>query len=138
MNIEHRMLRVSLGAVVMTPQDPAIFGIPIDFILFGVTFHGVAEFHQHTLLAIGLHGALTSFREEPCAFGSAKVFASRSERRLRVAGHRVDSFEFPRQYCWSADRWRAGTSTLPGEDAHWLCRGNCCHVQRWRRVERTG
>ena len=41
-DIEHRMLRVSLGAVVMTPQDPAIFGISIDLILFGLTLPGVA------------------------------------------------------------------------------------------------
>jgi len=42
MDIEHRMLRIRLGAVVMTPQGPAIFGISIDFILFGLTLPGVA------------------------------------------------------------------------------------------------
>ena len=43
------MLGISLGAVVMTQQHPAIFGIPIDFILFGLTLVCVAVFHQHTL-----------------------------------------------------------------------------------------
>jgi hypothetical protein len=41
-DIEHRTLRISLGAVVMTPQDSAIFGIPIDFILVGLTLPRVA------------------------------------------------------------------------------------------------
>ena len=31
------------------PQDPALFGIPVDFILFGVTLAGVAIFHRHTM-----------------------------------------------------------------------------------------
>jgi hypothetical protein len=48
-DIEHRTLRISLGAIVMTPQDPAIFGIPIDFILFGLTLPGVAVFHENQL-----------------------------------------------------------------------------------------
>jgi len=30
-------------------QAPAVFGIPLDFILFGVTLVGVALFHHHTL-----------------------------------------------------------------------------------------
>jgi hypothetical protein len=52
------MLRISLAAVVMTPQDSAIFGIPIDFILFGLTLPGVAEFHWHTL-RVALAGLVT-------------------------------------------------------------------------------
>src|SRR5262245_35272494 len=32
-----------------TVEPPAILGIPIDFILFGLTLIGVALFHQHTL-----------------------------------------------------------------------------------------
>jgi len=43
------MLRISLGAIAMTPEDPAIFGIPIDFILFGLTLVCVAVFHQQTM-----------------------------------------------------------------------------------------
>jgi len=31
------------------PEPPAIAGIPIDFILFGLTLMGVALFHRHTL-----------------------------------------------------------------------------------------
>jgi hypothetical protein len=34
----------------MTPQDPAIFGIPIDFILFGLTLPSVAVFHANRLV----------------------------------------------------------------------------------------
>jgi len=52
------MLRVSLGAIVMTPRDPAIFGIPIDFILFGMTLVCVAVFHHHTM-RVALAGLLT-------------------------------------------------------------------------------
>jgi Na+/H+ antiporter NhaD/arsenite permease-like protein len=36
-------------ANVSTGQNPAMFGIPIDFILFGLTLLGVALFHRHTL-----------------------------------------------------------------------------------------
>ncbi|MGH8743214.1 MAG: citrate transporter [Burkholderiales bacterium] len=31
------------------PEGPALFGIPVDFILFGLTLLGVALFHHHTL-----------------------------------------------------------------------------------------
>ena len=52
------MLGISLGAVVMTPPHPAIFGIPIEFILFGLTLVCVAVFHQHTL-RVALAGLVT-------------------------------------------------------------------------------
>src|SRR5438552_9937297 len=42
-------LAISSSAGAMTPQDPAIFGIPIDFILFGLTLLCVALFYQHTM-----------------------------------------------------------------------------------------
>jgi hypothetical protein len=42
----------------MTPQDPAIFGIPIDFILFGLALPGVAVFHRHTM-RVALAGLIT-------------------------------------------------------------------------------
>jgi hypothetical protein len=42
----------------MTPQDPAIFGMPIDFILFGPTLPGVAVFHRHTM-RVALAGLIT-------------------------------------------------------------------------------
>ena len=42
----------------MTPQDPAIFGIPIDFILFGLTLLCVAVFHHHTM-RVALAGLVT-------------------------------------------------------------------------------
>jgi Na+/H+ antiporter NhaD/arsenite permease-like protein len=33
----------------MTSQDPTIFGIPVEFLLFGLTLAGVAIFHRHTM-----------------------------------------------------------------------------------------
>src|SRR5437762_8178940 len=33
----------------MTPPCPTLFGIPVDFVLFGLTLIGVAIFHHHTL-----------------------------------------------------------------------------------------
>ncbi|HVS26710.1 MAG TPA: citrate transporter [Burkholderiales bacterium] len=33
----------------VTKDGPALFGIPVDFILFGLTLLGVALFHRHTL-----------------------------------------------------------------------------------------
>lgn len=39
-------------------RDPAIFGIPIDFILFGLTLVCVAVFHQHTM-RVALAGLVT-------------------------------------------------------------------------------
>jgi hypothetical protein len=53
------MLRISLGVIVMTPQDPAIFGMPIDFILLGLTLPGVAVFHEHTM-CVALAGLVTA------------------------------------------------------------------------------
>jgi hypothetical protein len=41
----------------VTP-NPALFGIPIDFILFGLTLLGVAVFHRHTL-RVALTGLAT-------------------------------------------------------------------------------
>ncbi len=58
LGVERWELGVSLGAVVMTPQDPAIFGIPVDFILFGLTLVGVAVFHHHTM-RVALTGLAT-------------------------------------------------------------------------------
>jgi Na+/H+ antiporter NhaD/arsenite permease-like protein len=42
----------------MTPELIRIFGIPLDFFLFGLTLLGVALFHAHTL-RIALAGAIT-------------------------------------------------------------------------------
>ena len=58
-------------------ETPAIAGIPVDFILFGLTLAGVALFHRHTL-AIAVTGllvitayklAFTGFREGPGVSG---------------------------------------------------------------------
>ncbi len=40
------------------PTIPMIFGVPVDFILFGLTLLGVAVFHHHTL-KVALTGLLT-------------------------------------------------------------------------------
>src|SRR6266480_5368411 len=42
----------------MTPQDPTVFGIPVDFLLFGLTLLGVAVFHHHTM-RVALAGLVT-------------------------------------------------------------------------------
>ena len=38
-----------MKTIAIIPNPPAIFGIPLDFILFGLTLLGVAVFHHHTL-----------------------------------------------------------------------------------------
>jgi Na+/H+ antiporter NhaD/arsenite permease-like protein len=46
------LLATGLGACVSgaaLPEPPAVAGVPIDFILFGLTLLGVALFHHHTL-----------------------------------------------------------------------------------------
>jgi len=58
LNIERLALGVSLRAIAMTPQDPTIFGIPVEFVLFGLTLAGVAIFHQRTMRA-ALTGLVT-------------------------------------------------------------------------------
>jgi Na+/H+ antiporter NhaD/arsenite permease-like protein len=40
------------------PQDPALFGIPLDFILFGLTLLGIAVFYHHTM-RVALSGLVT-------------------------------------------------------------------------------
>jgi hypothetical protein len=42
----------------MTPQDPALFAISLDFALFGLTLIGVAVFHHHTM-RVALIGLVT-------------------------------------------------------------------------------
>jgi Na+/H+ antiporter NhaD/arsenite permease-like protein len=42
----------------MTPQDPTIFGIPVEFVLFGLTLASVAIFHQCTM-RVALTGLVT-------------------------------------------------------------------------------
>jgi hypothetical protein len=42
----------------MTPQDPSLFGIPVDFVLFGVPLAGVAIFHQ-CIMRVALTGLVT-------------------------------------------------------------------------------
>ena len=49
---------ISLSAIAMTPQVPTLFGIPIDFVLFGLTLFCVAVFHNHTM-RVALAGLAT-------------------------------------------------------------------------------
>jgi Na+/H+ antiporter NhaD/arsenite permease-like protein len=49
LNIGRWTLGITLSTLSMSPADPAIFGIPIDFILFGLTLLCVAVFHHHTM-----------------------------------------------------------------------------------------
>ena len=45
------------------PEHPALFGIPVDFILFALTLAGVALFHRHTLaVALSGLGAITLYK----------------------------------------------------------------------------
>ncbi len=46
------------SAVAAAPVSPVVWGIPIDFILFGLTLLGVALFHHHTL-RVALVGMVT-------------------------------------------------------------------------------
>jgi Na+/H+ antiporter NhaD/arsenite permease-like protein len=48
---------VSSDTIALTP-DPAIFAIPLDFVLFGLTLIGVAMFHLHTM-RVALVGLVT-------------------------------------------------------------------------------
>src|SRR6266545_717826 len=52
-----------LATPVAAAEGPAIAGVPIEFILFGLTLLGVALFHHHTLRValIGL-GTITAYK----------------------------------------------------------------------------
>jgi Na+/H+ antiporter NhaD/arsenite permease-like protein len=44
-------------------EGPALFGIPVDFVLFGITLLGVALFHRHTLaVALAGLGVITAYK----------------------------------------------------------------------------
>src|SRR5437867_1089283 len=49
---------MNANTIAMAVRDPVIFGIPIDFILFGVTLLCVAVFHNHTM-RVALAGLAT-------------------------------------------------------------------------------
>src|SRR5436309_2013913 len=66
-------------SVVATVDPPAVFGVPVDFILFGLCLLGVAIFHRHTL-AVALSGlaavtiykiVMTGFKTGPGVTGFA-------------------------------------------------------------------
>jgi Na+/H+ antiporter NhaD/arsenite permease-like protein len=47
-----------ISDTIAMPRDPTLFGISIDFVLFGLTLLGVAVFHRHTL-RVALTGLVT-------------------------------------------------------------------------------
>ena len=51
-------MKIASSAFVVAPEGPLVFGIPVDFVLFGLTLLGVALFHQHTL-RVALAGSVT-------------------------------------------------------------------------------
>ena len=51
-------MKIASSAFAVAPEGPLIFGIPLDFVLFGLTLLGVALFHQHTL-RVALAGSVT-------------------------------------------------------------------------------
>jgi hypothetical protein len=51
-------LGISLHAIAVAPQDPSLFGIPIDFLLFGSTLAGVEIFRECTM-RVALTGLVT-------------------------------------------------------------------------------
>ncbi|MGH8670371.1 MAG: citrate transporter, partial [Burkholderiales bacterium] len=64
-------------------MTPELFGVPVDFVLFGATLIGVALFHHHTL-RVALTGlavivlyklAFTGFKTGPGVGGLALQFA---------------------------------------------------------------
>ena len=68
-----------LSAVAAAPEGPTLAGVPVEFILFGLTLLGVALFHRHTLKvgliglsAISLHKiAFSPFKSGPGLAGFA-------------------------------------------------------------------
>lgn len=54
---------VLLGAIGMAQRAPALFGVPIDFVLFGLTLLGVAVFHHRTMrVALAGLAAVTIYK----------------------------------------------------------------------------
>ena len=51
-------MKIASSAFAVAPEGPLVFGIPVDFVLFGLTLLGVALFHQHTL-RVALAGSVT-------------------------------------------------------------------------------
>ena len=45
----HEEIASSALALALAPEGPLVFGISVDFVLFGMTLLGIALFHQHTL-----------------------------------------------------------------------------------------
>src|SRR5262245_37644095 len=61
-----RLLACALAAVpapVLAAEGPALLGVPVDFILFGLTLAGVALFHRHTLyVALAGLAVITAYK----------------------------------------------------------------------------
>jgi hypothetical protein len=51
-------MKIASSALALAPEGPLVFGISVDFVLFGMTLLGIALFHQHTL-RVALAGSVT-------------------------------------------------------------------------------
>src|SRR5258707_875138 len=51
-------MKIASSPFAVAPEGPLVFGIPVDFALFGMTLLGVALFHQRTL-RVALAGSVT-------------------------------------------------------------------------------
>jgi hypothetical protein len=51
-------MAIVFNAIATLPRAPAVFGIPVDFLLFGLTLLGVVVFHHHTM-GVALAGLVT-------------------------------------------------------------------------------
>src|SRR6516165_5706797 len=52
------VMKIPSSTIPIAPEGSLVFGIPVDFVLFGLTLLGVALFHQHTL-RVALAGLVT-------------------------------------------------------------------------------
>ena len=51
-------MKIASSTFAIAPEGPLVFGIPVDFVLFGLTLLGVALFHRRTL-GVALAGFVT-------------------------------------------------------------------------------
>ena len=73
-------------------QNPAIAGIPIDFILFAITLLGVALFHHHTLqVAVTGLTVITLFKIFFSPFAAGPGLAGFFASRARMGAARESS-----------------------------------------------
>ncbi len=84
------MIAAALAA--LTETTPTVFGVPLDFILFGLTLLGVAVFHHHTL-KVALTGLLTITIYKILFTGFIVVMVAIGERRWKAMELALDTPE---------------------------------------------